>query len=139
MCDKTVDACLRALKLVPDWFVSNKMLEKLDDVVFSNDDIVFVNENSDNAKFLVMIWPLTLYSLIIFILMMIILMMMFLKLLSVLDFWFSAIYTDNARHVKRYNQKVNDCSMTSNNMVGLMDVRWWKNEIEPFFYWSKVM
>ena len=71
MCDKTVDACLRALKLVPDWFVSNKMLEKLDDVVFSNDDIVFVNENSDNVKFLVMIWPLTLYTLIILLLMMI--------------------------------------------------------------------
>ena len=44
MCDKTVDASLPELKFVPDWFVTNKMLEKLDYVVFSNniDDIDFV-------------------------------------------------------------------------------------------------
>ena len=128
MCDKTVDACLRALKLVPDWFVSNKMLEKLDDVVFSNDDIVFVNENSDNVKFLVMIWPLTLYTLIILLLMMIILMMMFLKLLSVLYFWFSAIYTNNARH----NQKV---MMERKYIIKkLMTVAW-----HPTIWWDSCM
>ena len=36
---------------VPDWFVTNKMIEKLDDFVFSNDDdIVFGNTDSDNVK-----------------------------------------------------------------------------------------
>ena len=39
MCDKAVDACLPALNFVPDWFVPNIMLEKLDNAVFSNDDI----------------------------------------------------------------------------------------------------
>ena len=39
MCDKAVDACLSALKLVPDWLVISKMLETLDNVVISNDDI----------------------------------------------------------------------------------------------------
>ena len=43
MHDKAVDTCLAALKFVPDWFVMIKMLEKTDDIVFSNDDIVFVN------------------------------------------------------------------------------------------------
>ena len=28
MCDKVVDACLPALKLAPDWFITNKMIEK---------------------------------------------------------------------------------------------------------------
>ena len=28
MCDKATDACLPALKFVPNWFVTNKMLEK---------------------------------------------------------------------------------------------------------------
>ena len=39
MCDKAVDAFLPKLKFVPDWFVTNKTLEKLDDVVAYNDDI----------------------------------------------------------------------------------------------------
>ena len=49
MCDKVADVCLPGLKLVFDWFVKNKMLEKLYDVVFSNDDIIFVNADSDNV------------------------------------------------------------------------------------------
>ena len=39
MHDKTVDACLPALKFVPNWFVKNKMLKKRNNVVFSIDDI----------------------------------------------------------------------------------------------------
>ena len=35
MCDKAVDVSLPALNFFPDsWFVMNKMLEKLNDVVF---------------------------------------------------------------------------------------------------------
>ena len=40
MCDNVVDACLPALKFVTDWFVTNKMLEWLDNTLFFNDDIV---------------------------------------------------------------------------------------------------
>ena len=29
MCDEAVDNCLSVLKLVPDWFVVNKMLKNL--------------------------------------------------------------------------------------------------------------
>ena len=40
MCDKTVNAYLPVLKFVPDWFVTNEMLETLDYCVFSNDEIM---------------------------------------------------------------------------------------------------
>ena len=33
MCDKAIDACMPALKFVPDWFVMNKMLEEPGNVV----------------------------------------------------------------------------------------------------------
>ena len=39
MCDKAVDAFLLTLKSFPDRFVTNNMLEKLDDVMFCNGDI----------------------------------------------------------------------------------------------------
>ena len=39
MCDKAVDACLSALKFVPDWLGLSKIPEILDNVIFSNDDI----------------------------------------------------------------------------------------------------
>ena len=67
MCDKAVDNFVTALKLVPDWFVLNHILEKrgfifsnddidLDDIVkfFSNNmgivtvDFINVNRHSDN-------------------------------------------------------------------------------------------
>ena len=30
MCDEAVDDCLAALKLIPDWFLTSKMIKKLD-------------------------------------------------------------------------------------------------------------
>ena len=50
MCNKAVDTCLLVLKFVPDWFVTNKMLEK-NDVVFSTNDID-VDIDSNIATFL---------------------------------------------------------------------------------------
>ena len=29
MCDEAVDDCLAALKFIPDWFVTSKMIKKL--------------------------------------------------------------------------------------------------------------
>lgn len=54
MYDKTVDAYLPAVKFVPDWFATNKLLKKLD-AIFSNDYIVLVTEDSVNVTFLVKI------------------------------------------------------------------------------------
>ena len=49
MCDKAVDAFQPALKFVPGWLVTSKLIKKLDDTVFANDDKVFFDEGSDNV------------------------------------------------------------------------------------------
>ena len=43
MCDKAFDAFLPTLIFFPDWFVTFKLIKKLDDVLFSNVDITFIN------------------------------------------------------------------------------------------------
>ena len=54
MCDNVVDDCLLALKFVPNLCVTSKMHEQLDNATFSNDDIVFINEDDMglNTKYL---------------------------------------------------------------------------------------
>ena len=37
-----------------DWFGTSKVIKNLDDDFFSNDDIIFVNEYSNNTTILVM-------------------------------------------------------------------------------------
>ena len=54
----TVDAFLPLSNFVPFWFVTNKILKDLEYAAIFNDDIVFVNADSDDATFLVMIWVL---------------------------------------------------------------------------------
>ena len=46
---KEAAAYLPLLKFVATWFVTNKILKGLDNAVFFNDDIVFVNADSDNV------------------------------------------------------------------------------------------
>ena len=36
-CDEAVDDCLAALKYIPDWFVTSKMLEKFHNLSLAND------------------------------------------------------------------------------------------------------
>ena len=50
MCDKAFDSFLPTLKLALDWFVTSKMIKKFD-VIFSNDDIIFISEDSGNVTF----------------------------------------------------------------------------------------
>ena len=42
MCYEAVDDCLAALKFIPDWFVTSKMLEELRDVLLTNDVYYFL-------------------------------------------------------------------------------------------------
>ena len=51
MYDKTVDSYLLALKFVLDGIVTSEMIEKFDNAVFSNDDIVFGDIESDIVTF----------------------------------------------------------------------------------------
>ena len=52
MCDETVDDCLAELKFIPDWSVTSKMLEKLDNALHVNDDILFYNKDFNKFKFI---------------------------------------------------------------------------------------
>ena len=47
-CDKALAFFLTILKFVPDWFVTSKSIKKVDDL-FSKNDIIFVQEDSDNV------------------------------------------------------------------------------------------
>ena len=51
MCDKAVDDCLTALKLVPDWFVTSKMIKKLFTALYADENILCLNEGSGDAVF----------------------------------------------------------------------------------------
>ena len=41
---------LNKFDYVSDWFVKSKMIEKLDDALFANDDIIFINEDKNYYK-----------------------------------------------------------------------------------------
>ena len=51
-CDETVDDSLAALKSIPGWFVTSKMLENFDNALHANDDILFYNEDFDKVTFI---------------------------------------------------------------------------------------
>ena len=51
MRDKVVDLYLLALKFVPDWFVTSKMIEKVDNSGFCNDDLFFGDIDYDVTLF----------------------------------------------------------------------------------------
>ena len=44
--------CIAAIKVIPDWFVSSKMIEKLDNALHANDDRLFHNEDFDKITFI---------------------------------------------------------------------------------------
>ena len=51
MCDEAVDDCLVALKVIPDWFVTSKLMKKLFPALYVDDNILYFNEDSSNAVF----------------------------------------------------------------------------------------
>ena len=51
MSNKTVDDFLPTLKFAPDRFVTNKMIEKLYDALFADDNIFFFDKDSGNVTF----------------------------------------------------------------------------------------
>ena len=46
-----IDDCLSALRFYPDWLVTDKMLRKLHEDLFANDDIHFFDENFGKVQF----------------------------------------------------------------------------------------
>ena len=105
MCDEAVDGCLTALKFVPDWFVTNKIIKNLYSALFVDGDVLFFHQNSGNVTFssnkmgILSVdlnniniddanyyedYPTTIYF-----------------WLLTIDFWFSLIDINNAKHLKK--------------------------------------
>ena len=51
MCDKAVDDYLGALKLIPDWSVTSKIIKQRYTVLYANDGLLFFDEDSDDVIF----------------------------------------------------------------------------------------
>ena len=52
MCDKALDLNWITFKFIPDWFATNKMLEKFDKFISSNGDKFFHDEGPNTITFL---------------------------------------------------------------------------------------
>ena len=52
ICDEAVDDCLVALKSILESFVTSKMLEKIDNAVHANNDVLFYNQDFEKVKFI---------------------------------------------------------------------------------------
>ena len=51
MCDEAVDDSLAALKLISNWFVTSKMIEKLFTALHADENTLYFNEDSGDAVF----------------------------------------------------------------------------------------
>ena len=51
MCDEAVNDSLAELKVVPEQFVTSKMIKKLFIVSYADESILYFNEDSDNVVF----------------------------------------------------------------------------------------
>ena len=51
ICDEAVGDSLAALKLIPDWFVTSKMIRELFTALYADENILCFNEDSGNVVF----------------------------------------------------------------------------------------
>ena len=51
MSDEAVDDSLEALKLIPDWFVTSKMIEKYFTALYADENTLNFNEDSPDPVF----------------------------------------------------------------------------------------
>ena len=102
MPDQATDAFLPTLQFIPaDWFATNEMLEKLNNVALSNDDIDLEDRNSNIVTFFsdsmdLNTTDLTTINLDEDYLILIILLMLFL-----IHLLLGVIHLNNVKHVKK--------------------------------------
>ena len=51
MCDKAADDSITTLKLIPDWFVTSKMIKNIFTALYADENILYFNEDSGNVTF----------------------------------------------------------------------------------------
>ena len=81
----------QALQFIPDWFLTSKMIEKLDSAVFSNDYTAFEDLDTDFVTFFSRDIGFNNITLDNIILMIIILIIVIQKLLIMLKLWLGII------------------------------------------------
>ena len=96
MCDEAVDDRLEALKFIPDWLVTSKMIKNLLTALYAYDNIVYFKDDSGNVVFS------GIEILIILILMILIMMKMILKLLFMSNLWLDILNLKNTKHLKKH-------------------------------------
>ena len=51
MCDEAVNDSIAALKLISDWFVTNEMIKEVFTALYTDENIIYFNEDSGNVTF----------------------------------------------------------------------------------------
>ena len=51
LCGEATDDSLAAFKLMPDWFVTSKMIKKLYSALYVDDGLLFLDEDPDDVTF----------------------------------------------------------------------------------------
>ena len=51
MCDEAVDDSLAASELIPDWFVTSKIIKELFTALYTDENVLDFNEDSGNVVF----------------------------------------------------------------------------------------
>ena len=86
------------LKLDHDWFVTSKVIKKLFTALYTDENILYLNEDSGNVVFS---WKWVFLTLALRILILIIILMkMILTLLLLSDFWLGILNLKNVKHLK---------------------------------------
>ena len=49
MCDEAVNDSLAALKLIPNWLVTSKMIKKIFTALYADENVLYFNEDSGDA------------------------------------------------------------------------------------------
>ena len=106
ICNEAVDGCAKALKFIPDWFVTMKMLEMFHEMLeifhHTNDEIIIFDEDLAKSHILLMELVLLMLMLTKLTLSMInIFMKMVLNLLFLSDFWIDVINLKTIKHLKK--------------------------------------
>ena len=51
MCDEAVNDSIAALKLISDWFVTNEMIKEVFTALYTDENIIYFNEDSGSVIF----------------------------------------------------------------------------------------
>ena len=102
MWDEAVGDSLAALKLIPDWFVTSKMIKNLLASLYADENMIYFNEDSGNVPTGIKMERVFLIRILIILILIIILKKMVLIPLFLSDFLPGKLNLKNAKHLKKW-------------------------------------